>query len=174
MNRPHHPRRPWLALSVLLVPLIGCVQGENVNPYSLAQARRTWDQTKPADYDLEWTVSGARKAHYLVSVRAGSVQSIESVGADGKKSVLHPPDPSYYSVEGLFRALEDEANQLLEPRPFGLPEGTVPKLEFDPDPSKGYPRRYRRHVNRREGGLALDVIRLETNLKTEKKSDVKS
>ncbi len=77
-------------------------------------------------------------------------------------------------MEGLFQALEDEANQLLEPRPFGLPEGTNPKLEFDPDPDSGYPRRYRRHVNRREGGLALDVIRLETDLKPETKDDVKS
>ncbi len=93
MNRTHHPRRLWLALSVLLVPLSGCVQGENVNPYSLGQARRTWDQTKPADYDLEWTVSGARQAHYLVSVRAGSVRSIASVGADGKKTVDSPAGP---------------------------------------------------------------------------------
>ncbi len=173
MNRPRRSR-PWIVLSLALLPLAGCVEGEDVDPRTIARARRVWDQAKPSNYDLEWTVSGAREAHYLVAVRDGSVQSIESVGPDGKKTAIHPPDPSYYSVEGLFHTLEDEADQVIQPRPFGLPEGTIPKLRFDSDPRLGYPRRYRRSVDRPEGRLALDVLRIDTSVETSRHDDVNS
>ena len=161
MNR-FRPPRPWIAVSLALLPLVGCVEGEDVDPRTIARARRMWDQAKPANYDLEWTVSGAREGHYLVSVREGAVRSIESVGPSGKKTPIHPPDPSYYSVEGLFRALEAEADQVIQPRPFGLSERTVPRLRFDSDPRLGYPRRYRRYVDSPGGRLALDVLRIDT------------
>jgi hypothetical protein len=174
MNRPSRTRHFWIVLPLALLPLGGCVQGEDVNPRTLARARRAWDQARPANYDLEWTTSGARDGHYFVTVREGTVQSVESVGPDGKKTLIHPPDPSYYSVDGLFLALETESEQALKRRPFGLPEGTVPKLEFETDPRLGYPLRYRRHVNRAGGRLALDVLRLETDIETSKSDGMRS
>lgn len=173
MNRAHWIRRLWTVLPLTLLPLAGCARGEDVNPRTLARARRAWDQARPANYNLEWTTSGARDGHYLVRVRNGAVQTVESVGPDGKKTVVHPLDPSYYSVDGLFCALENESEQALKRRPFGLPEGTVARLEFETDPSLGYPLRYRRHVSRAGGRLAVDVLRLDLDIKTSKRGDVR-
>ena len=82
------------------------------------------------------------------------------VQPDGTRVVAHPGDPSAYGVEGLFRVLQEEADQLLADRPFDQPKGSSIVLKFTPDPKLGYPRHYRRDVAGSRRGLAIDVLAL--------------
>lgn len=158
-----HARRPGPRRlpALLLIALAGCAGGEDVTPRTLARARQLWERAGVDDYNLEWTSSGAREGHYLVYVRGGRVAAIRSVQPDGRQVEARPGDPSYYGVEGLFRILREEADQLLEDRPFNQPKGTRILLKFTPDPELGYPRRYRRDVVGSRQGLAIDVIELD-------------
>jgi hypothetical protein len=148
----------WVLPGVLLA-LAGCAGGEGVTTRSIAEARRRWEQAAIRDYDLEWTSSGASRAHYVVTVRGGQVRSIESILPDGKRLAVHPAEPRFYGVEGLFMIIGDELAQLRTNTPFGQPKGTKAVLRFSPDPALGYPRRYRRDVMGTPLALAIDVIR---------------
>jgi hypothetical protein len=147
-----------LVLMGTLLALAGC-GGEDVTTRSIAEARRRWDQAGIRNYDLEWSSSGLSRAHYVVTVRDGQVESIESVLPDGKSMKVHPPEPKFYGVEGLFMIIGDELAQLRMSAPFGQPKGTKVVLRFTPDSRLGYPRRYRRDVLGTPLALAIDVIR---------------
>jgi hypothetical protein len=75
--------------------------------------------------------------------------------------VVHPAEPRFYGVEGLYMIIGDELAQLETSTPFGQPKGTKAVLRFVPDPQLGYPRRYRRDVVGSPLALAIDVIRFE-------------
>lgn len=155
--------RPGLAALLVILPtLAGCgVGGEDVTPRSVDKAKDRWERAGIRDYDLEWTSSGARGGHYLVTVRGGEVREVRSVQPDGQEAVAKPGDKSYYGVDGLFRVVEEEMTQLLEDRPFGQPKGSRVLLKFVPDTRLGYPKHYRRDVVGGGRGLAIDVLRLD-------------
>jgi hypothetical protein len=148
----------WLLVGALLT-LAGCAGGEDVTARSIAEARRRWDHAGIRNYDLEWTSAGLSRAHYVVEVRGGEVRSISSILPDGKRMEVHPPEPKFYGVEGLFMVIGDELAQLRTKTPFGQPKGTKAVLRFTPDPELGYPRRYRRDVLGTPLALAIDVVR---------------
>jgi hypothetical protein len=157
-----------LATLLVLMTLGGCGGGEDVSTRNLAAARRTWDEAKIRDYDLEWTTSGASNNHYRVFVRGGAVKAVYQFVEDRKAGktreiAAKPGNPSYYGVEGLYKIIEEEQSQLDEPAPFGQPKGTRVLLRFTPDPKLGYPKRYRRDVVGSPKGLAIDVIRFIPN-----------
>lgn len=137
-----------------------CSSGEPVTPQALAAAKKVWTNANLRDYDLEWRASGQNSAHYYVTVRGGDVRKIESVAPDGQKFEVHPAEPRFYGVDGLFTTIADELAQLETARPFGQPEGTKVVMRFTADPQLGYPRSYRRDVLGTSQGLAIDVLRL--------------
>ena len=138
----------------------GCSGGQTVTPEALAAARQTWTAAGMHDYDLEWTASGPSSGHYFVTVRGGEVRKVESVAPDGRKYELHPAEPRFFGVDGLFTTIADELAQLKSDRPFGQPKGTKVVMRFTPDPRLGYPRLYRRDLLGTMRGLAIDVVRL--------------
>ena len=142
--------------------LAGCAGGEDVTAQSLRVARQRWERSAIRDYDLEWTSSGLSNSHYRVTVRGGKVRAIESVFR-GKGTEVHPADPKYYGVEGLFMIIADELAQLEGKAPFGQPKGTRAVLRFTPDPTLGYPRSYRRDVLGTPLALRIDVIHFDPN-----------
>jgi Family of unknown function (DUF6174) len=148
------------ALLGAISTLAGCGGGEDVTKGSIAEARRRWEHASIRDYDLEWTSTGLSRAHYVVEVRGGKVRSIESILPDGKSMEVHPAEPRFYGVEGLFMVIADELAQLRTETPFGQPKGTKVVLRFTPDPKLGYPLRYRRDVLGTPLALAIDVIRM--------------
>jgi hypothetical protein len=160
-------RRPALVTAIVaLVALAAvalfarCSAGQPVTPEALAEARHVWDKAGIHDYDLEWMASGKMTAHYYVTVRGGKVRKIESIVPDGRRFEVHPAEPRFYSVDGLFTTIADELAQLKEPQPFGQPKGTKVVMRFTWDPKLGYPRSYRRNVLGTTQELAIDVIRL--------------
>jgi hypothetical protein len=166
-------RRPVIAravYSIALLAVVGCGGGESVNSKTLGKAQALWDAAKIRNYNLEWTTSGDREGHYLVFVRDGVVKEIHEYLEDRRERrtreiLVKPGDPSYYSVEGLFKIIrEEQAMSQESDSPFGQPKGTQMLLKFTPDPEYGYPKRYRRDVVGRPKGLALDVTRFEPTI----------
>jgi hypothetical protein len=149
--------RPFVLGAVLA--LGGCAGSEDVTPGAIAAARKRWDQAGIRNYNLEWASSGLSRAHFVVTVRGGQVDSIVSILPNGKSMAVDTHDPKYYGVEGLFMIIGDELAQLRTKTPFGQPKGTRAVLRFKPDPRFGYPRSYRRDVLGTPQALAIDVIR---------------
>jgi hypothetical protein len=145
------------AIWTLLV-LCGCGSGQDVSTRTLSAAKRLWAEKELRNYNLEWTSRGARQEHYAVYVREGEVRSVRSVDPAGAEFELHPADPSYFGINGLFRVIEEELAQALDDRPFGMPKGTRLLQKWIPDPDYGFPRQYRRDVMGAIKGLAIDVI----------------
>lgn len=152
-----------LALSLLsfTVPGCGVGGGEDVNARTMGQAKRLWDRAGVADYDLEWSSSGARDGHYRVRVRGGVVERVTQVLGDGSVREARPGDASYYGVDGLFRTIEADVDHCRELIERGPEKGSRVFLRFWPDPALGYPRRYRRDVSGSLRSLAIDVLRFD-------------
>ena len=160
-------RRRAAHLSLLSMAALGavcifarCSGGLTVTPEAITEARKIWAGAGMRDYDLEWIASGMSSAHYFVTVRGGEVRKVESVAPDGRRFELHPAEPRFFGVDGLFTTIADELAQLKSDRPFGQPRGTKVVMRFTPDPKLGYPRLYRRDVLGTTQGLAIDVVRL--------------
>jgi len=152
-----------VSIAVLIAINSGCAGGENVTTGALAAAHLKWYQAHILNYNLEWTSTGARNAHYRVFVRGGKVRLIYSLLPDGREIEVHPAKPEYFGVDGLFDIIEEELAQLQSPTPFSQPKGTKIVLRFTPDPKLGYPRSYRRDVFGTPQGISIDVIRLDPN-----------
>jgi hypothetical protein len=160
LRRPT-PVTPVAKAAVLGACLIaGCSRGDPVTLETLDAARQTWERNGPSDYELEWQASGISSAHYYVTVRGGRVKRVDSVAPDGRRFELHPAEPRFYGVDGLFTTIADELAQLRTDRPFGQPAGTKVVMRFTTDRKLGYPLTYRRDVLGTSQGLAIDVIRL--------------
>jgi hypothetical protein len=159
------PAAPWVRLGFLVliaaVCLVsGCSRGEAVTPETIAAAKATWAAAGIRDYDLEWRVTGPNRAHYYVTVRGAEVRKVESVAPDERRFEVHPAEPRFYGVDGLFITIADELAQLQTDSPFGQRKGTQVVMRFTPDPKLGYPRSYHRDVLGTSQGLAIDVVRL--------------
>lgn len=147
---------------VLSAFLSGCGRSEPLGPRSLRKARETWLRTGIRSYDLDWTVSGPQTAGrvvlYRVVVRGGLPESVKTVRRNGTWADVHTHNAEYFTVDGLFRTLEEELAQLKSPTPFGKPKGTSILLDFVADDTYGFPRRYRRDIVGEKYGLSIDVI----------------
>src|SRR5436305_12786953 len=89
-----------MVVGVAFCLVAGCSGGQPVTPQSIADARKVWEQAGIRDYDLEWTATGMNNAHYLVTVRGGTVRKIESIARDGRRFEVHPAEVRFYGVDG--------------------------------------------------------------------------
>lgn len=150
-----------LVLISAALACLGCSSGtETLTGEALAKSRRVWRSAGLASYDLLWSTSGVRNARYWVYVRKGAVVRIDSLRQDGKVVEAKPAEPAMYSVDGLFRTLREELDQLAGDRPFGKPKGTKCVLLFKPDPKLGYPLVFDRDIVGGGKGLEIRVERL--------------
>lgn len=152
-----------LACTLAMATLAGCAGGEDVNARTLARARRLWAGAGITNYNLEWASTGARAGHYLVNVRDAKVTGLRLVQPDGSLVDARPGDKSYYSIEGLFRTIEEDADQCLALVNNGNDRGVRVLLRFWPDEALGYPHKYRRDVTGSVRALAIDVLKFEPN-----------
>jgi hypothetical protein len=158
---PRHLWARWFTMPgvcAVLASALGCARGQEVSPAAIAEARQLWSRAGIHDYQLEWTVTGPRNNHYLVSVRDGQVRKVESIQPDGSRAELHPAELRYYGVDGLFLTIADELAMTSADRPFGQPAGAKVVMRFEPDSKLGYPHWYRRDVAGTLAGMRIDVI----------------
>jgi hypothetical protein len=144
----------------ILATALGCSSGQEVNSTRIDAAKRLWAQAGIRDYTLEWSVTGPNNAHYVVTVREGEVRDVESIQPDGARVKLHPGQPRYFGVDGLFLTIADELAMLTTDRPFGQPRGATVLMRFEPDPRLGYPLWYRRDVAGTLQSVRIAVISL--------------
>lgn len=158
MSRSATRRFPRALIVGLAMLATGCAGGVDVTEESLKAARDRWNAAGIRDYELEWASTGLAPAHYVVTVHDGKVESIESIAPNGRRGLIKPAAPRFYSVDGLFTTISDELAQLETDRPFGQPRGTRAVFKFKPDPKYGFPRMYRRDVMGAPLPLAIDVL----------------
>ncbi len=137
----------------------GCSGGQNVTAENLEAARRLWTEAGIRDYDLEYT-SGPNNDHYLTTVHDGEVKKVEGIQPGSRRIELHPGDPRFYSVDGLFLTIANELAQLKRATPFEQPPGTKIVMKFKTDPKLGYPEWYRRDIMGRSQNARIDVIKI--------------
>jgi hypothetical protein len=155
--------RRWLSrtgITLICCGTIGCAGGADVTPSLLDTAKARWRDAGIPDYDLEWVSSGLNSAHYRVNVRENTVRRIDSIQGDGHAVELHPGEPRFYGVDGLFLTIADELAQKKTQRPFGQPPGTKVVMRFQFDPKLGYPLWYRRDVMGTMLSARIDVMKL--------------
>lgn len=157
------PMTSWpvqLGISLVLSSTIGCSGGQDVTPEAIDKAKNQWKSVGIRDYDLDWVTSGPNNTHYIVKVRGNEVRQIESLLSDGRTVELHPGEPRFYGVDGLFLTIADELAQLRTDRPFGQPKGTKVVMRFKADRQLGYPLWYRRDVLGTTQSVSIDVLKL--------------
>ncbi len=142
----------WLAL--------GCSGGQEVTSEAIEKAKDHWSGAGIRDYDLDWVTTGRNNSHYFVKVRGNAVRQVDSVLTDGRTIELHPGEPRFYGVDGLFLTIADELAQLRTDTPFGQPKGTKVVMRFKADPKLGYPLWYRRDVLGTLQSVSIDVLKL--------------
>jgi hypothetical protein len=147
-----------LGLPVLLLATVGCGGGQVATPEAVRAAKQLWERAGIRDYDLDWSVTGANNAHYLVTVRGGEVRKVEMVGRDGRKSPSNSHETSLFSVDGLFHTIDEELAVCGKSEmPFGQPKGTKVVMRFQPDNKLGYPHWYQRDVLGSSASMAIEV-----------------
>jgi hypothetical protein len=156
---PRLLRRLWLGILAAALAAAGCSGGQDVTADGIQAARQLWSKAGIRDYELEYTTAPAN-GHFLVTVRGGEVQRVESIQPGGARFDLKPGAPRYYSVDGLFVTIADELAQLEKPNPFEHPKGTKVLMKFKPNPELGYPEWYRRDIMGASQSARIDVIKL--------------
>jgi hypothetical protein len=146
-----------LGLLAILIAAAGC-GGQEVTPEAVRAVKQLWTRAGIRDYDLDWSVTGPNNARYLVAVRDGQVSKVELIRPDGSKAAARTAETRMYSVDGLFRTIEDELAVCSKAeRPFGQPKGTKVVMRFQPDEKLGYPHWYHRDVLGSSASISIDV-----------------
>ena len=138
---------------VIMVWWIVSHRTEPVTRERLARARASWDAAGITSYDLRFRTSGARNGTYHVEVRDG--QAVRII-LDGR--LANPAEKDFYTVEGLFRTIEEELELFENPPENAVPAGTQVWLRMRCDPHLGYPVRFIRQVPGANLGEQIHVL----------------
>jgi hypothetical protein len=151
-----------LCYSFCFLLFAGCARLPALTPAILEQAEQKWDAHKPAEYRLVIEMSGDRveTGRFEVLVHAGQVVSFRRNGL-----VLAPERGQDYSMEGLFRVLEQELGLAEKPSMLGAPEGYTIYTTAKFDEITGRLVRYRRIVGGASNSIDIDVMEYEENPK---------
>ncbi len=158
-REPSPTMRRIIAFGILAASLFsGCGKScEELNSRVLEKAKASWKKAGVKSYNLWWSTSGVRKQRYRVFVRDGQVKRIDMLQEGGGAVEAKPGSPSMFGVEGLFKTLREELDQLESDKPFGQPKGAKAVLCVEFDPKLSFPKRYLRDVMGSGRGLEIDV-----------------
>ena len=113
-------KRPPLA-GMLLALAVGLLAGlflmrsgapSEMTQADLAAARQLWSDVGPSSYSIDLQMSGALTDRRHIEVRDGRVVAMTINGSPSSESAWE-----YWSVEGLFAALETELRNAQDPPP---------------------------------------------------------
>ncbi len=137
---------------------VACSRLSTLTPETLAQAQRKWDGSRPDFYRLEIEMEGDRVelARFEVTVSAGEVVSLRRNG-----QVIMPGQGQDYSMEGLFRTLQQELGLTEKPAVLGAPPGysAYPMARFDQETGRLI--QYRRTVGGTSNGIEIRVLKYD-------------
>jgi hypothetical protein len=139
-----------------------CARLPALTPAILEQAEQKWTMHKPAEYRLVIEMSGDRveTGRFEVLVHAGQVISFRRNGL-----ILPPERGQDYSMEGLFRVLEEELGLAEKPSMLGAPEGYTIYTTAKFDENTGRLVHYRRIVGGASNSININVMEYEENPK---------
>ena len=140
----------------------GCARLPALTPAILEQAEQKWAMHKPGDYRLVIEMSGDRveTGRFEVVVHAGQVINIRRNGL-----TLPPERGQDYSMEGLFRVLEQELGLAEKPSMLGAPDGYTIYTTAKFDEITGRLVHYRRIVGGASNSIDINVMAFEENPK---------
>jgi hypothetical protein len=101
------PRWVWFFLVLGLLAVIAIIiplwfnLSQQLRPEDVARARAVWEEKRPADYDLDYTLQGLTPERFTVQVRHGRTESV--TGPDGP---LPPGSCPFTDMDSLFRFVE--------------------------------------------------------------------
>jgi len=143
---------------VLACLLISCSRLSSLTPDMLNDAQNRWNSAKPASYRVVIVMKGDRiqREQFDVTVKAGRVTSIRRNGQE-----LSAPAGQDYSMDGLFRILQQELALAQKPTLLGAPEGysAYPMASFDG--KSGRLIEYKRTVGGTSNTIDIQVLQFE-------------
>ena len=152
--------RSWSLVVVVgvLLTTANCAKGEDLTRERLGQAAARWQQASISSYRMTLEITGDR-------IKAGTFEievirnKIKAVSRNGKNI---GSNDRFYSLDGLFKFLDDELEIAKEPaRYFNAPSDTRVYLRAHFDPKLGYPTRYLRSVVGTDHNITLEVVHFE-------------
>lgn len=145
----------WVGAAGFLLGSIAAVfllrePAETLTPSLLASAQQRWREAGIHNYEMRYRMHGSE---YRISVRDGLVLRATVNGVDAITS-----DVGAFSVEGLFRTLEQELENLSDTAgPFGSQAKSVlMRARFHP--RLGYLERYVRSGGGHGRGVAIELV----------------
>lgn len=148
------------ALILLFLLFCGCSRLSELTPEALSAAQAQWKKSGPASYRMVVETSGDRmeKSRFEVTVNAKAVVNLERNGI-----ALQPEaGGNSYTVEGLFRTLDQEIDLKGKPQLLGAPPGfsSYPMASFDG--ATGRLLRFQRSVGGTKNNIEIIVREFET------------
>jgi hypothetical protein len=144
-----------LVAALLLIASAACSRLPELTPDTLTQAEQKWRSHKPDAYRLVIEMSGDRveTGRFEIEVRAGEVVSMRRNGLVVRASAAQD-----YSIEGLFRMLEQELGVAEKPAALGAPAGYRIYTNAKFDDGNGRLIRYRRIVGGTSNSIEVNVL----------------
>ena len=137
----------------------GCSRISDLTPDVLRTAQTQWEKSGPASYRMVVETSGDRmeKSKYEVTVNAKTVVKLVRNGTP-----LQPEaGDNSYTVEGLFRTMDQEIDLKGKPQLLGAPPGysSYPMASFDR--ATGRLLRFQRSVGGTKNNIEINVREFE-------------
>ena len=138
----------------LIIAGTACSRLPGLTPDTLADAQQKWNAHKPASYHLVIEMSGDRveQGRFEVDVRSSQVTGLRRNGL-----VIPANSGQDYSMEGLFRMLQQELGLAEKPAMLGAPPGYSVYTTALFDEMTGRLVRYRRIVGGTSNSIEVNV-----------------
>ena len=142
-------------IPALLFVMAGCSRLPVLTPSVLEQAENKWRAHRPDSYRLVLDMSGDRveTGRFEAMVRSGGVVSLRRNGL-----VIMPSRGQDYSMEGLFRMLEQELGLAEKPAMLGAPPGYSVYTTAEFDTNTGRLIQYRRVVGGTANSIDVKIV----------------
>jgi len=142
-------------IPALLFAIAGCSRLPVLTPAILEQAENKWRTHRPDSYRLVLDMSGDRveTGRFEAMVRSGGVVSLRRNGL-----VIMPSRGQDYSMEGLFRMLEQELGLAEKPAILGAPPGYSVYTTAEFDTNTGRLIHYRRVVGGTSNSIDVKIV----------------
>ena len=134
--------------------IVACSRLPTLTPEILSAAEQKWNAHKATSYQLRVEMSGDRieTGRFEVEVRSGQIETVRRNGLP-----IRAEAGQDYTIEGLFRVLNQELSLAAKPSMLGAPEGYSIYVTAKFDDVTGRLIRYRRIVGGTSNSIEIKV-----------------